>query len=1108
MTGIESLIDDFITRVRRGDRPDPEEYAARYPDLAAEVRELFPALAALEEAGATGPAAPPAAPPPRQLGEYLILREVGRGGMGVVYEAVQESLGRHVALKVLTPGLHTRPAHVERFRREARAAAGLHHTNIVPVFGVGEQDGAHYYAMQFIRGQTLSAVVAELRARPAHPTTPARAAGPEAAGRTSTLGTGFYQNVARLTAQAADALEHAHRHGLVHRDVKPSNLLLDTAGTVWVSDFGLAKAADGEALTETGDVLGTLAYMAPEQLDGRADARTDVYALGLTLYELATLTPAFRDDARGRLIEAVRRGNPPAPRAIDPRVPRDLETIVRTATAPDAAHRYRSAGAFADDLRRFADGRTILARRTSWPAQGWRWARRNPAVAGLLTAVFLSLSAVAAVALVASARDRGRANEISGLNEQLRDRLWHTYLNQARAGRWSNRSGRRFDALEALAGAAAIRPDPDLRAEAVACLSLTDVAEDRGWDATGATKLPDAIDFTPDLTYYVRPADDALSVRRAADDGEVARLPRTDRVHVACRFGATGRLLAVRYEDKPNSLTVWDWRAERVVYEFNPAVAHMAFDLSPDERRLAYADGRTIAVLDLETGAKTDLGTVDGQPFRVRFDPAGGRVAVTCKGKTDAYVLDAAGPRKPVVLKHRWDSFGLAWDAAGKTLAVGSGYDVVLWDPERPAAPVAVLTNQGEVSHDVLFHPSGRLVVTHAMDGQTRVWDAATGRVAFKLDRHANRFSPDGSRLTYRGAGRVGVWKVSAGDEAVLLAGPDRRVVPADAADYLPDDGLVVTAGRDGLSIWDAARRALVGRVPTKFPAAAVRFDPANRALYATHNLEVLRWPVRRDGGRLIVGPPAEVPTNPPIDPKRDGKVPGGIRRNPHELALDAAGTVLVATYPGSDYAVQTAWPTGPARRLIFFDQVRFLDVSRDGRWAACGRYESVGYGLWDLRTGALAHTFYRNGSGPVAFAPDGKTLVTCQSGELCGWDVSTRRQAWSVPRVETVSPMAVAFSPDGSVLAYTHDRNEVRLLDAGTRAVLATLVPTPAPETVVGLRFGPDGESLVVLSGKEGARLWDIRAVRRQLAEMGLDWPAPALPAPRPVQELIVDGP
>jgi len=299
---LEELAEEFIRRQRRGERVTIDEFAKQHPDLAGEIRDLFPALALMERIGEdsvdslTSPAAPAGNfKTPERLGDFRLLREIGRGGMGVVYEAEQESLGRRVAVKVIHPSRLVDPRWLQRFEREARAAAALHHTNIVPVFGVGEEAGFHYYVMQNIQGQGLDAVFRELQSLRQQPADSAytRSADATATFDTfssiSTSGNGFYRRLAQIGAEVAEALEHAFRQGILHRDVKPSNLLLDLRGSVWVTDFGLAKVSDSVDLTMTGDLVGTLRYMAPERFRGECTIRSDLYGLGLTLYELSTL---------------------------------------------------------------------------------------------------------------------------------------------------------------------------------------------------------------------------------------------------------------------------------------------------------------------------------------------------------------------------------------------------------------------------------------------------------------------------------------------------------------------------------------------------------------------------------------------------------------------------------------------------------------------------------------------------------------------------------------------------------------------------------------------------------------------------------------------------
>ena len=528
---VDVAADEFADRYRNGEYPSVTEYVDRFPEQADELKELLPAVAMMEqlkqkeESRIDSIERQSVISGLQQLGDFRIVREIGHGGMGVVYEAEQKSLGRHVALKVLSPATFDSPKSIRRFRREAETVARLHHTNIVPVFGVGDEKGLHYYVMQLIDGEPLNEVVTGLRNKSeggtgehnsavrdsAGATGSASAESPAGSDRKSTgkasgthaepaasaerltgsgtgdspaadfhvessaemqmaadsddefantvmqsreelaklsepnladtvdqvkagkqsdeslsesddsdsgdrpphetlqpaterlselLQTGEYWNaVAEIGIQISRALDYAHGHGVWHRDIKPSNLLIDRSGTVWLVDFGLARIAEDNELTQTGDLLGTLRYMSPEQVVGEFDHRSDVYSLGLTLYELLTFRPAHDASIRSRIVEQISEASPKSPRSINPAIPQDLETIILKATAHDAKDRYQTANDLAEDLQRFVQGFPIKARRFSPTEQLVRWGRRNPALAWSTATTAILLVTVAAVSV-------------------------------------------------------------------------------------------------------------------------------------------------------------------------------------------------------------------------------------------------------------------------------------------------------------------------------------------------------------------------------------------------------------------------------------------------------------------------------------------------------------------------------------------------------------------------------------------------------------------------------------------------------------------------------------------------------------------------------------
>jgi serine/threonine protein kinase len=426
----------YVEARQAGQDPDRGQFLASHADLRGELEEFFAGhdeverlAVALREGGQRRvqprTAASESAPGVGELGDFRLLREIGRGGMGVVYEAEQISLRRRVALKVLPFAAALDPRQLQRFKNEALAAAHLRHENIVPVYMVGEERGVHYYAMQFIEGRSLAELIAELRSQTADWPRHSAAGRPELA-MTSTspaaiLSTErssgsrrYYDWVASQGRQAALALDHAHAVGVVHRDVKPANLLLDTSGRVWIADFGLAQMAGDAGLTATGEMLGTLRYASPEQVSARqgvVDHRSDVYSLGATLYELLTLRPIFEGRDRNELLRQIADDEPRRPHSLHASTPRELETVVLKALRKEPSERYPTARALADDLQRFLDDQPVLARRPTAAERLRKLARRHPSLVGAAAVVLILLSAGSLLSTLLIGRAQQNAEE-------------------------------------------------------------------------------------------------------------------------------------------------------------------------------------------------------------------------------------------------------------------------------------------------------------------------------------------------------------------------------------------------------------------------------------------------------------------------------------------------------------------------------------------------------------------------------------------------------------------------------------------------------------------------------------------------------------------------
>ncbi len=434
---LDNVVEEFTLRLRQGSRPSIAEFIERYPSLSSEIEELLTSVAMIEELKTQSNTITDSLKREmkqitrlEQIGDYRIVRELGRGGMGVVFEATHESLGRRVAIKVMPNRKFDDQKYLERFRREAQAAANLHHTNIVSVFGLGQTGDHHYYVMEFVDGESLSDILRHLNSMSESNTEDGYSTEtmPVSPGNsiTSPSDQDFatqpvrkiystrerYLWAADVGAQLADGLAYAHALGMLHRDVKPANLLIDKNETVWLTDFGLVKNISNQSITKTGDIIGTPQYMAPESFEGTYDERSETYCLGLTLYEIATLRPAYENATTPELIRKITTSDPAPPKKLEPRIPRDLNRIIEKAVSREPDYRYQTAAELREDLRAFLDDRPISARKISLLENMWRWGRRNPAQAFTSFFVAFMLLTIATAATLALLKNQQLTAEI------------------------------------------------------------------------------------------------------------------------------------------------------------------------------------------------------------------------------------------------------------------------------------------------------------------------------------------------------------------------------------------------------------------------------------------------------------------------------------------------------------------------------------------------------------------------------------------------------------------------------------------------------------------------------------------------------------------------
>jgi serine/threonine protein kinase/WD40 repeat protein len=1059
---IGPLADEFLERHRRGEQPAIADYAERYPEHAARIKQLFPMLLTMEAAGAgvslgatVGNAAPGTAlagPHFDRVGGYRLLREVGRGGMGIVYEAEQVALGRHVALKVLPLHAARDGSGLERFRQEAKAAARLHHTNIVPVYEVGQEGDACFYAMQFIAGQPLDQVLDELRklraasggAVPRPPgdgsvahsllaglaAPPPPAAAPAATsvtlpGRTdpssvSTDRGAYYRSVARVGVQVAQALDYAHKEGVIHRDVKPSNLLLDADGRVWVTDFGLAKT-DGTALTQTGDIVGTVRYMAPERFNGWSDPRSDIYSLGLTLYEMLALRPAFEGSEQMQVMQQVLHDEPPALRRLDPHLARDLETVVAKAIDKEPSRRYQTAAELGADLQRYLDDRPILARRVGTPERAWRWGKRNPALAAaaaLTAAALLAVTVVSVWFAVAQARS---AAEQKRLSDDLRGAL--------------DNSQRLTDKLD-------VALKETRRHAARSAVDRARELMDRGHLHEAMLWLSRALELAPaedaDVAHYARAS--LASLEADAPTLRALWRPQHSGPVAVTAFSADGTTVLTgseATEEGGGEARLWDAATGRPLTDLLPhqgSVTRVA--ISPDGKTLLTASSPQSGQYEVRLW---DAAT--GQPLTDPIPHPGPVTAAACGpgGKT---FLTAGSPKPDDPAEAR------LWRVTGATAS-----------PHKLARPGVTAVAMGA---------DGRALVTCGRNpvlsgGELRVYDVATGAAtagaALPFVPTAAAFAPDGTVWVGGESGEVLAWDVARSNNLRQLATAGAERIRDVLAADLPRNSLP-PGPRDARG----AVRELV-------------LSPADDlALITSENLQTGRLEAR--------------------------------------LWDRARGRWLGLTLPHEGTPARSAF-SADGRRLLTWDHgrpLRVWDLDRDRRWFAAvpaprassdagsttAQYAADGHSLltvaaafqqrsmqlWDADTGT-ARGEPVHAPGPVfaaAVSPDGRTSLFAGAHEARAWDNLTGKPA-GAPIPYDVPPGRAAFAPDGKTAALANARR-LWLVDVTTGRTIDTAFPAPVAPTDV--RFSPDGTG-IWLTTPGSVRCFDVASGREHLPRLSV---------------------
>jgi eukaryotic-like serine/threonine-protein kinase len=1008
--------------------------------------------AKIDQSLAPGPAAGPAIsvtvpdPVPRApiVVGYEILGELGRGGMGVVYQARQVRLNRPCALKMILAGAHATPEAAARFLAEAKAIARLQHVHIVQIYHIGEADGLPFLELEYLSGGSLDR---QLDGTP----WPAKRA-------------------AHLGEQLARGSAEAHRLGIVHRDLKPANVLLTADGTPKITDFGLAKTLGTESgLTQSELIMGSPSYMGPEQASGQArqaGPAADIYAVGAILYELLTGRPPFRGTTTLETLEQVKGAEPVSPSQLVPGLPRDVETICLTCLQKEPGKRYGSAAALAEDLRRFQAGEPIRARRIGGAERSWRWCRRNPLVAGLVAGIALTMvSGTLVSTYFAIVATRNSTEALANANRAKAEKLvsdHRLYLAEIHLAQQAWQEHRPDLVQQILQMVVPSRPeDPDFRG--FEWYYLDRVCQSAGVHTLrGHTSSVRAVAYSPDGRQIASASNDyTVKLWDTATRQEVRTLSGHTAYATSVAYSPDGRTLASASDDR--TVRLWDTVTGHEVQTLrghSEAVVGVAY--SPVGHQIASASyDRTVKLWDAATGR--EIRTLQGHAewvLCVAFSPDGRQIASGSRDCTMKLWDVATGQEVQTAREDGSSVRSVMYSPSGQFLA--SAYDnhtVKLWDTATGQEVRTVRGNAGSV-RGVAFGPDGRQIASASDDQTVRLWDAATGRELLNLRGHETAvcgvaFRPDGRQIASASTdGTVKLWDTAAGQEVPTLRGHADRVY---SVVYSSDGRRIVSVGGDNtVRLWDVDTgqelRTLRGLAYGN-NAANYSPDGCYLACAAAGTVKLLDAAtgemVRTFRGHSNVW--AGVAYSP------DGRQIAAVGIDRTVMVWDAATGQEVRTLRGHA------------------DTVLGVVFSPDGRLIASSSSDST-VKLWAAATGQEIRTLHghTNGVISVAFSPDGRHLASGGGdGTMKLWDVATGRDALTL-RGHAAPVWSVAFSPDGRRIASASEDHTVKLWDVAAGQEVLTLRDHEA--TVYAVAFRPDGRQVASTSSDGTVKLWDAR--------------------------------
>ena len=1114
-SSIDSQLDEatleYLQACESGNPPDQEQFLKRYPQFADQLREFFVQREKLDELVGHIPGFREllkpnhaASDPPVVFGDYELLREIGRGGMGVIYEARSRKLKRVIALKMTTS--HGRPGDDSnrRFQAEAEAAATLEHPNIVPIYEVGSHDDRPYFTMKLVKGGNL-------KQRIANGPLPSKLA-------------------AQAAGSIADAIHHAHQRGVLHRDLKPSNILIDdlhgdtsrssTNGSndapsdvengsgnsdssirtrqgiqPMVSDFGLAKRLDQDSeFTMTGAVLGTPSYMSPEQASGssaQCTTATDIYGIGAILYNMLTGLPPFSGQTQVDITLKVIKEPPDSIRRINPKIDLDLETICLKCLEKKPEQRYATAGLLADDLARYLDGKPIEARRSSSLEQIVKWARRKPALASLLFVV-----AASALIMVAGLYRSNRAiraeqsrtldalGNVQSQREKTLQALWQAHLNEARGHRESANGGHRAASISATKKAAELMKDiavtedqrRDLRSEYIADLAIPiDVLPIQEFSGEPVTELRRIVSFDDRLTTMstVQSNNDVV-LTDVATGNEIRRLPLNARFQA--QLSPDGKFL-VADEKGTDELFFCPANGDGPITRTGVRRTNYNFVCGAKSRILYVADKRDVQSFDLHSGEKIRSLPLISSASWLASSRDGNRLAAVNRSG-ELIIIDATSGKS--ILRTRIDGGPLGqceFSPDGKQIVVAGGYraTIMVLDIETGRETMQ-FPSKSEFTDSARIDASGKYLFGGDWSKKTRIWDLQTGELVLNTAEHLLGASTVNNRLALRLESNVKVCELQPSPLFWHSQGHEMGRHHVRHTSFHSQLPLAVSGGDDGVRIVHTETRAELAYLPIG-PVKSAMFHPVDGSVVTWGYSGLLRWPFSpAKEGNWEIGPFEKIPVR--EDRRRD------------EIAISQNGKSLAgAFYHGGGFVidwsdrstVQTLEPHAGSSRV---------SVSPDGKYVITGNWKGQFACLWNSETGELVRRLaYEDGGWafPV-FSSCGNQLAVATPAGTKLYDTATFETFGQVPPASHVP----AFSPDGSVIAIEQisGARSVELYDTASQRLLATLRESPERMgSKSTFSFGPKGRFLAKPCGVQGISFWDIHRIRSELSALGIDW-------------------